>query len=172
MNIRQAPDQGKSSKSSRARRRLAGAESQEPRKLLASTGFLLARLGMESRRRFARMMAGHGLSTHHFGLLVALGEHDLVAQQELGRVMGVDPRNAVPLIDELEKGKLIERRPDPHDRRRYNVTLTQTGRRMMLLLRRDGAELEEEMLKGLDAEERASLHGLLMKLFEAMGEEM
>lgn len=118
------------------------------------------------------MMANHRLSTHHFGLLSALGEHGLVSQQQLSRVMGVDPRNAVPIIDELEKGKLIERRPDPHDRRRYNVTLTQTGRRMMLRLRRDGAELEEEMLKGLSNEERASLHELLMKLFVAIGEEI
>src|SRR5262249_6466941 len=38
-----------------------------PPELRASTGYLLARLGAESRRRWARMLAEHGMTPHHYG---------------------------------------------------------------------------------------------------------
>jgi DNA-binding MarR family transcriptional regulator len=156
--------QGQADRSSRA----TTAAATEPKELLASTGFLLARLGMESRKRFARMMAQHDLSTHHFGLLVALGEHRALPQQQLGQIMGVDPRNAVPIIDELEARELITRQPDPQDRRRYNVALTAAGRKLIRDLRQSGAKLEQEMLTALSDSEQSSLHALLLKLFVAM----
>jgi len=40
--------------------------------LLASTGYLLARLGLESRRWWGQMLAEHGLTPHQFGVLMAL----------------------------------------------------------------------------------------------------
>ncbi len=117
------------------------------------------------------MMAQHKLSTHHFGLLAALGEHGVIAQQRLSGIVGVDPRNAVPIIDELEKRKLIERRADSRDRRRYDIVLTSTGRTMMRRLQSAGEKLEREMFQPLSDSERVSLHGLLLKLFAAIGEE-
>jgi DNA-binding MarR family transcriptional regulator len=141
------------------------ADSQEPETLLASSGFLLARLGMESRKRFAQMMARHELATHHFGLLMALGEQDILPQLQLSQIMGVDPRNAVPIIDELERNGLIERQPDPQDRRRYNVGITPTGRKVMRDISRSGAKLEREFLKPLSETEQSKLHSLLLKLF-------
>jgi DNA-binding MarR family transcriptional regulator len=172
MTNRQGYPKNESPTGSPDRRRLVAAGSEEPESLLASTGFLLARLGMDSRRRFARMMASHQLSAHHFGLLMALGEHGLLAQQHLSGIMGIDARNSVPIIDELEKRRLIRRQPDPKDRRRYDVSLTPAGHRMMQRLHRDGARLESEMLKPFSEGERASLHRLLLKLFLAIGEEM
>jgi DNA-binding MarR family transcriptional regulator len=144
--------------------------SKEPQTLLASPGFLLARLGMESRKRFAHMMARHELATHHFGLLVALGEHNVLPQQQLGQIMGVDSRNAVPIIDELEERKLITRRSDPQDRRRYNVSITSTGLRLIRDISRDGAKLEQEFLKPLSDSEQSSLHSLLLKLFAGIND--
>jgi DNA-binding MarR family transcriptional regulator len=137
----------------------------DPETLVASSGFLLARLGMESRKRFGRMMASQKLSMHHFGPLMALGEHGMVPQLQLSRIMGVDPRNAVPTIDELEKRKLIERRPDPSDRRRCNVCITQAGRQLLQAIRQSGAHLEEEFFKSLSNGEQATLHSLLLKLY-------
>ena len=116
------------------------------------------------------MMDEHGLSTHHFGLLVALGENGWLAQQDLGRIMGVDPRNAVPIIDELETRKLIARQSDPQDRRRCNIKLTPPGRRIIRRLRSAGSELERKMLEPLSATERTSLHRLLLKLLVGMQE--
>jgi DNA-binding MarR family transcriptional regulator len=152
------------------RSRLAESAPNEPKTLLASSGFLLARLGMESRRRFVRVMGEHKLTTHHFGLLLALQEHGSLPQQHLSRIMGVDPRNAVPIIDELERRMLIERQPNSQDRRRYDVIVTPTGRKIMRHLHRAGTKLEEEMFKALDQAERTSLHRLLLKVFAQVNE--
>ena len=141
-------------------------EREEPPVLLASTGFLLARLGMESRRRFSRLMSRYELSMHHYGLLMALGDDGGIPQHQLSRILGIDARNAVPIIDELEARKLLARTPDSSDRRRYNITLTSSGHRLIGNIRREGAELEEDMLKSLTRSEQRLLHSLLLKVFQ------
>jgi DNA-binding MarR family transcriptional regulator len=132
--------------------------------LLASCGFLLARLGMESRRRFTRLLAEHELAMHDFSVLLVLGEHGALPQQRLSRMIGIDPRNAVPIIDGLETRLLVERRPDLEDRRRYAVALTAAGRRMMERLGASGARLEARMLEPLSRAEQTTLQALLHRL--------
>ena len=72
---------------------------QEPPELIASTGYLLARVGAQSRRIWARMLAEHDLTPHHYGILMVLDQIGAAPQQQLSRAVGVDPRNAVPLIE-------------------------------------------------------------------------
>ena len=136
--------------------------------LLASCGFLLARLGAESRRRFTRFLTEHELAMHDFSVLLVLGEHGALPQQQLSRMIGIDPRNAVSIIDALETRKLIERRPDPEDRRRYAVARTAGGRRLMERLGESGAHLEAKMLEPLSRAEQATLRKLLRKLVTAI----
>ncbi len=137
----------------------------DPVGLQASTGYLLARVGAESRRRWARMLLARDLTPHHFGVLISLEQLGAASQQQLSRLVGVDPRNAVPLIDLLEVRGLIARAPDPEDRRRYAVSLTDTGRSTLTELRHAADDVEDQMLKHLDADERRSLHDALTKLF-------
>jgi DNA-binding MarR family transcriptional regulator len=136
--------------------------------LLASCGFLLARLGAESRRRFTRFLAEHELAMHDFSVLLVLGEHGALPQQRLSRMIGIDPRNAVPIVDALEARLLVDRRPDPEDRRRYAVALTAAGRRLMERLGESGGHLEAKMLEPLSRPERATLRKLLQKLVTAV----
>lgn len=135
-----------------------------PQALLSSTGFLLARLGSESRKRFTRGLAKHGLRPSHYGVLMAIAEIGMTSQQHLAEIIGVDPRNAVGVIDLLEERGLVERGVDPIDRRRHGITLTAHGRVLLGELRKESDELEREMVRGLDAAERELLHDLLLKL--------
>jgi len=139
--------------------------------LQASTGYLLAWVGAESRRQWARMLLERDLTPHHFGVLMSLEQLGAASQQQLSRLVGVDPRNAVPLIDLLEERGLIARAPDPDDRRRYAVSLTTIGRSTLTELHHAADEVEVEMLKHLDATERGSLHNALAKLFAALTED-
>jgi DNA-binding MarR family transcriptional regulator len=141
---------------------------QEPPELLASTGYLLARVGAESRRMWARMLAEHDLTPHHFGVLMTLDQTGTATQQQLSRAVGVDPRNAVPVIDALERRGLVERRPDPLDRRRHAVALTAAGRNAIGKLRRAGDEVEEQLLDGLTATERTALQRTLQKVLRSV----
>ena len=136
--------------------------------LLASTGYLLARLGMESRRSWGQMLAEHGLTPHQFGVLMALGSPGAASQQQLSRALGVDPRNAAPIIDALEQQGLLQRRPDPADRRRRAITLTDAGQAKAEQLSQAGNDLEHRFLQSLTQNERADLHATLSKLFTAI----
>lgn len=137
---------------------------------LASSGYLLARIGAESRRRWRRMLADHDLGEHAFGVLMALDQVGPQSQQALSRLIGIDPRNAVAVLDGLEHRSLVERADDPADRRRHAVRLAPAGRELLERLRGDGASTELAMLAGLSARERADLHRLLQKLLGTLAE--
>lgn len=139
----------------------------EPPDLRTSSGYLLARLGAESRRRWARMLADHGLTPHHFGMLMTLDHLGVAHQRRLSELVGIDPRNAVPLIDLLHQRGLIQRTGDPADRRRRAIALTPAGQTMLNDLRQAADAVEHDMLKDLDDHQQAILHRLLLTLFEA-----
>ena len=145
-----------------------GAVTQDPPRLLTSTGYLLARVGAESRRMWARMLAEHDLTPHHFGMLMTLDQAGAATQQQLSRAVGVDPRNAVGVIDALQRRGFIERQPDPADRRRHAVALTEAGRAAVRDLRYAGERVEESLLDCLTSAERTGLHRTLGKLLRAL----
>lgn len=135
--------------------------------LRLSPAYLLARLGAESRGMWARMLAERDLTPHHFGVLTALAQLEEAHQQRLAAVIGVDARNAVGVIDGLSQRGLLERRPDPRDRRRHRIRLTPRGEALVAELREAGAAIEAEMFEGLTSADRDALHRVLLKLFDA-----
>jgi MarR family transcriptional regulator, lower aerobic nicotinate degradation pathway regulator len=134
----------------------------------ASSGFLLARLGSESRRMWSRMLAERDLTPHQFGVLMALHGLGETYQQKLSGFVGIDPRNAVPVVDALRERDLVERAADPGDRRRQLLRLTTAGAELVDELREAGEVIEAELLGGLTAREQATLHRLLHKLFRSV----
>lgn len=139
----------------------------EPAGLEASTGYLLARVGTDSRRRWARTLAERDLTPHHYSALIALDQLGAMSQHQLSRLVGIDPRNAVPVIDQLQARGLLERNPDPTDRRRHAVTLAARGRTLLSELRQAADNAEDQLLAPLSTRERHTLHSLLTKLFAA-----
>lgn len=140
----------------------------EPSGLEASTGYLLARVGSDSHRRWARTLLEEDLTPHHYSALIALDQLGSISQQQLSHMVGIDPRNAVPVIDQLETRGLLIRNPDPTDRRRHAVTLTAAGTRLLIQLRDAAQDAEERLLAPLTMTERQSFHALLTKLFAAI----
>ena len=135
-----------------------------PAGLLSSTAFLLAMVGAESRKRWVEGLARWALRPSHFAALMALDEIGPISQQDLARLVGVDPRNLVPVVDLLEQRSLVERQPHPTDRRRHAVRLTPGGQQLLAGLRESGEVLEREMLAALDKSEQNTLRELLLKL--------
>ncbi|MBV9168278.1 MAG: MarR family transcriptional regulator [Solirubrobacterales bacterium] len=131
-------------------------------------GYLLARLGADSRGRWRQMLAAYNLTPHQFALLFALSELGEAHQKQLATLIGVDPRNAVLDFRRLDDRSLIVQQPDLEDRRRRIVRLTPEGASLVTALRRDGEQIEAEMFAPLDAEEREALHALLLKLFDGL----
>lgn len=131
-------------------------------------GYLLARLGSLSERSWVAMLRQRGLTAHQHGVLLALREHGPIAQQSLARVIAVDPRNVVPIIDGLAAKGLIERGMDPTDRRRRVVALTATGKDAAEDLAAAAAEIEDDFLAALTPADRRELGRILQILHTSL----
>ena len=115
------------------------------------------------------MLSERGLTLHHFGALMALAELGEAHQQRLAHAIGIDPRNAVTILDGLADRGLLEHAPDPNDRRRKLTRLTSEGTSVVAELRAAGAAIEDDMFAGLTPDDRHALHAQLLKLFNARG---
>ena len=135
-----------------------------PAELVASTLFLLKRLGFLARSRSIDEYERLGLSPYHHAILIVLERSAPETQAEIADGLGYDRGTLVGLLDELEEQKLVERKRDPEDRRRQLVRITADGKRTLTKLRALSKRLEDEFLAPLDAEQREQLHALLLVL--------
>jgi DNA-binding MarR family transcriptional regulator len=137
-----------------------------PRELVKSTSFLLKRLGGAIKERTIEAFETHGANPYQHGVLCSLAERRAETQAQIADALGYDRSWLVGLLDELEQEGLVERRPDPADRRRNVVTLKPEGESRLLELREVASRVEDEFLTPLTKDERRQLHGLLQKLAE------
>ena len=137
-----------------------------PEELVASTAFLLKRLGFTAKEQAMRAYESTGLNPYHYAILIALDEDAHETQRSIADALGYDRGQLVGLLDELEERGLVERRRDPADRRRQVVEMTVEGARALKQLRGVARGLEEELLEPLDPAERERLHTLLLRLAE------
>lgn len=99
----------------------------------------------------AEALAEHRLSRPSFQVLDALErapEHTLNQRDLVGRVRRTSGTLSVRL-GRLERARLIEREPDPENRRSVTVTLTERGRELVLAARPAYAERATRLLAGL-----------------------
>jgi DNA-binding MarR family transcriptional regulator len=127
----------------------------------------ITRLGLLQGSSFARVFAPYGVSFGEYLVLAAL--------RRAGPPYRMNPTalfNSVILssgamtnrLDGLETMGLVERLPDPDDRRGRLVALTDKGRELVDAAVVDHLENEQRLLGSLDLDERDQLAGLLRKL--------
>ena len=134
------------------------------KELVASSGFLLARLGFGFKARALARLEQEGFDAYHYSVLAILDEGARETQATIADALAVDPSRLVSLLDSLEERELIVRQRDPHDRRRHAVSITGAGKRQLARLRAIAKELDDEFLAPLDEESREAFHDLLVKL--------
>ncbi len=124
----------------------------------------LAQLTKLSHRRTTEELLG--MSWRRFIALATLADRSPLAQQSLCEAIVMDPNNCVLLLNELEADGWVERRRDPADRRRHIVELTAAGRDAYDRASAARESVEDDVLAGLDADERGTLGALLSKALE------
>lgn len=97
----------------------------------------------------------------HLMALSYVRDHDGGPQQELAEALCMDANNVVLLLNELEDLGYVSRRRDPSDRRRHLVDLTAPGSKALNTAEGKQETIEDDVLKALDPEERATLWRLL-----------
>ncbi len=138
--------------------------------LRASPNFLLSRVGTAVQTGFRELLAGFRLRPLEYLILRLLASGEGSSQQELCRAAGVDSGNMVEFLDRLEALGYAQRTRHPRDRRRHIVTITRAGRGVVTRINRATGEYDERFLSPLSAEERATLTGILGKLFATTDE--
>ena len=138
--------------------------SRVAKELVASSGFLMARLGMAFKARALERIDAEGYEANHYSVLAILGEGARETQATIASALDLDPSRLVAVLDSLENRGLVSRQRDPQDRRRHVVSITADGKRELQRLRAIAKELEDEFFGTLAREDRDTLHRLLSEL--------
>lgn len=125
---------------------------------------LLTRLAKQVYRHSSEELLGMHL--RQLATLSYLRDNDHAPQQELAEAFCMDANNVVLLLNELEEEGYVTRRRDPSDRRRHLVELTDPGRQALTAAEHGQEQVEDEVLRALDAEERATLWRLLTRALQ------
>ena len=132
----------------------------------STLAFLLSQVGIHASKRFAERIAAVGLNPPIFRVLNLVAAAEGQSQQAIAAAIEIPPSRMVALVDELEQRGLVERRPEPKDRRIRALFLTPEGRRCLERGRKIAAEHEEELTRGMAAADRKRLVALLQQIVD------
>lgn len=128
--------------------------------LVRLLGEINALLRGESERR-AR---AHGTSRAQWAILYWLERAPGLSQKEVASRLEIEPISVARLIDRLEGAGLVERRPDPSDRRVWRLHLTPAAEPVLARLNEEKRALNALLEEGLDGPARAQLMDALRAL--------
>ena len=128
---------------------------------MLSLPYLLSDSARLLRRTFDARVRTLGMTSPQARLLLILHVTEGENQGFYAERLEVEPISLTRMIDRMEEAGLLERRRDPADRRAWLLFLTDRSRQLIDQVRACLAGLEDEMLTGLDAAQRAALAGML-----------
>jgi DNA-binding MarR family transcriptional regulator len=112
-----------------------------------------------------RLRASFGITLPRFDLMAQLERHpEGLRMGELSKRMMVTGGNVTGITDQLEREKLVQRVPDPNDRRAWAVRLTPAGRSAFAEMAAVHERWIDEMLADIPAEDKTALIGLLASM--------
>ncbi|MDO0927874.1 MarR family transcriptional regulator [Streptomyces sp. TG1A-8] len=109
--------------------------------------------------------AGEHALTGPQARLLSLLSVEPLPMRKLAQRLKCEPSNVTGIVDRLEVRGLVERRPDPTDRRVKLAAATGEGVRVARDLR-EGLRFAREPLAGLSDAERRSLRDLLRRMLD------
>lgn len=118
-------------------------------------------------RRASREGFGENVTHGQFRVLRTLDHAaEPIRLSELAARLGIVPRSATSVVDDLEAAGLVARQPDPGDRRATLVDLTADGRQILTTLREKRRDVMVSQLARLSTDEQQTLATLLQRLAE------
>jgi DNA-binding MarR family transcriptional regulator len=107
------------------------------------------------------ILAAHGLTMWEYITLGRLARRPAQNQAELAQAIGYDKTRLIRILDQLQRQGLIDRQPDPADRRAHLVRITTAGAARHAAAQAGIRDMEERLLQTISPEERRSLLGAL-----------
>ena len=134
-------------------------------------GYLVHDVARLIRAEFATRAIRHRMTQTHLRTIAYLGRMEGCSQRELAEVIEVRPITLGRQIDLLEASGLIERRPDPVDRRAVCLYLTPKSRARLEQLHEIGDAIYERATRNLTKTERETLLRLLDTVRETLAQD-
>lgn len=127
-------------------------------------GTLLAQVSRLMRRAFDVRARQIGVTRPQWQVLSLLSRHAGINQGGLADILEVEPITLGRMIDRLQESQMVERRPDPADRRAWRLHLTPKGEEQIERLKPFANETVELTLEGLSPADRDQLMAMLDRM--------
>ncbi|WP_114952110.1 MarR family winged helix-turn-helix transcriptional regulator [Sphingosinicella terrae] len=127
-------------------------------------GYALRRTTIVVMADFIDAMEGLGMRPVLFSMLAVIRENPGINQTTLGRALGIQRANLVPLVNELISRRLVDRRRHPKDGRAFALFMNGEGGLLLDEAIARVSRHEERVLAGLGDAERRQLLTLLNKV--------
>lgn len=127
-------------------------------------GFLIRRAHQRASAIFEQVMEGMDVTPVQYAALAKLHDLGPTSQNQLGRLVGIDPATMFGVAGRLAKRGLVSPSVDPNDARLVLLALTPTGRDIVEQMKARGPEVSARTLEPLSAEEAETLLALLARI--------
>jgi DNA-binding MarR family transcriptional regulator len=133
-------------------------------RLEEQVGFILRRVHQRATDIFNTVMASFDITPRQFAALAKLHDLGPTSQNQLGRLVAMDPATMVGVAGRLTRRGLVRQSPDPGDARLVLLELTGEGRQLIAAMKAQGLEVSRRTLAPLTAEEAETFLRLLGKM--------
>ena len=128
--------------------------------------FEIAETAHAMRRAFDRRAVSLGVTRAQWKVLFRLTRTPGLRQVELAEMLDVEPITLSRIVDRLEEAALVERAPDPADRRAWRLQVTEKAKPLVAKLKALGTELVDEAFEGVDESELKRVRDVLAQVRE------
>jgi MarR family transcriptional regulator for hemolysin len=132
---------------------------------LRNFGFLLSETTRRYVLRFEQRARAISLTLPQCKVLVRLETDKGVSQTKLAEFVGVEPMTMVRILDRMEADGLVERRPDPEDRRARRLYLTRKAKPVLDRIWHLAELTRAETFAGISRQEREDFIGVLERVY-------
>ena len=133
---------------------------------LRNFGFLLKDLSRRYVQRFEVRAREFSLNLAQCKVLIRLEKNEGVSQARLAELAEVDAMTMVRILDRMEADELLERRPDPADRRARCLYLTAKAKPLLDQIWKLSETTREEVFAGISKNERDVFMTVLERLHD------
>jgi DNA-binding MarR family transcriptional regulator len=128
--------------------------------------FEIAETAHAMRRAFDRRATSLGVTRAQWKVLFRLTRFPGLRQVELAEMLDVEPITLSRIVDRLEEAGLVERAPDPADRRAWRLQVTEKAKPLVTKLQALGTDLVDEAFEGVAQSELERVRNVLAHVRE------
>jgi DNA-binding MarR family transcriptional regulator len=131
-------------------------------------GFLIHDVSRMRRSAYDQFMKPLGITRAQWWVLAHLSRHDGMMQTQLADVLEVGKASLGDVIESLEAGGWVQRRPDPADKRAKRVYLTKPAQALIKRMTVMENDFNSQILSDLSGDEMGELIRSLIKIKHAI----